>query len=166
VDAAVAELGGGRRRSPTASLVLPHADIADVEGRLLETLRELGASLDRDQIEHLGGWYGTEASEVVRYAVTRQLLHRLAPGAAVLAGEIVYAVEYAQARRLGDAVLRRTPLGSAGDPGSDALEAAADLMAERLGWPADRRASEIADVRRRYPASMASPPARPAVTAR
>jgi glycerol-3-phosphate dehydrogenase len=151
VDAVVSEIGGGRRRARTAAHVLPHADIADVEGRLVETLREIGVSLDRDQIEHLGSWYGTEASDVVRFAFERGLMRRLADGEAVLAGEIAYAVEHAQAVRLADVVLRRTPLGSAGHP--------ADVMGERLGWTPEQRAAEIQDVLQRYPAPAARPAA-------
>lgn len=151
VSAACVELGGRFRRSRTAATPLPHADIADVEGRLIETLRGLGVDLDRHVIEHLTGWYGTEASDVVRYAVEMKALDRLTDDAAVLRGEVAYAVDHAQARRLADAVLRRTPLGSAGHPGRPALERAADVMAGKLGWSADRRASEIAAVEAVYP---------------
>jgi glycerol-3-phosphate dehydrogenase len=68
----------------------------------------------------------------------------------VLAGEIAYAVEHGAAVRLADAVLRRTPLGGTGHPGDAALNAAADLLAARLGWSASERASEIAHVEARY----------------
>ena len=48
VDAVCAE----HRRAPrdrcrTATSALPHAGIADVEGRLVETLRDLGVDADR-----------------------------------------------------------------------------------------------------------------------
>ena len=62
----------GRSATPcrTAATVLPHAGIADVEGRLIETLRELRLDLDRDVIEHLTSWYGTEATEIARFAAS------------------------------------------------------------------------------------------------
>jgi glycerol-3-phosphate dehydrogenase len=88
-------------------------------------------------LEHLTSWYGTEASDVVRHASARHQLDRLAdsPGAdrrgqlrrAELAGP-----------HLGDAVLRRTPLGSAGHPGQPALARAAAVMAAELNWTAKR----------------------------
>jgi glycerol-3-phosphate dehydrogenase len=166
VDAVVQDIGG-RRRCPTAALVLPHADIADVEGRLLETARDIRVSLERDQIEHLGGWYGTEASDVLRYSEAHGLLQRLDGTVPVVAGEIAYAVDHAQAIHLSDAVLRRTPLGSAGHPGLPALEAAAAVMGQKLGWSADQRAAEVAEVVRRYPPTAPSPePARAVATAR
>jgi glycerol-3-phosphate dehydrogenase len=143
VSLACQDLGGHHRRSRTAAAPLPHAGIADVEGRLVETLRSLGLELDRDVIDHLTGWYGTEASDVVRYAADRNRLDRIAPQSAVLSGEIAYAAERADALRLEDAVLRRTPLGAAGDPGQEALERAAMVMAETLGWSEATRAQEV-----------------------
>jgi glycerol-3-phosphate dehydrogenase len=151
VDAACAELAGRFRRSRTAATPLPHADIADVEGRLIETLRELDLALDRDVMEHLTSWYGTEASDVVRYAAQANLLDRLSPETPVLTAEMAYAVDHAQARALSDAVLRRTPLGSAGHPGRAAIERAAEIVSGKLGWTAERRASEIEAVEGVYP---------------
>ncbi len=151
IDAVCAEVGGHRRPSSTASTTLPHAGIADVEGRLVETLRALGVDLDRDVIEHLTGWYGTEASDVVRTAASANELDRVSPDSPVLAGEIGYAARHAQAKRLSDAVLRRTPLGSAGHPGRAALERSADVMARVHGWTLEQREAEIRTVEERYP---------------
>ena len=157
VDAVTAEVGGGRRRARTADVVLPHADIADVEGRLIETARGLGVMLDRDVIEHLGSWYGTEASDVVRYAIETGLLARIDAAQPMLAGEIAYAAANAHAVRLSDVVLRRTPIGSAGHPGVGMINAAADLMGDRCGWSVEQRAREIADLERVYPAAATAP---------
>jgi glycerol-3-phosphate dehydrogenase len=155
VDAVSAEIGGRHRPSRTATTSLPYAGIADVEGRLLETLRDLGLEVDRDVVEHLAGWYGTEASDLIRFAAGRNALERLTKDAPVLTGEILYAAEHARAWRLGDAVLRRTPLGSAGHPGLAALECAARVMAASKGWDATRVAEEIAAVERLYPVPIA-----------
>jgi glycerol-3-phosphate dehydrogenase len=146
VDAIVVDLHGKRRGpSRTARTVLPYAGIADVEGRLTETLRTLGLSLDLDVVQHLSDWYGTEASAVVTMAAERGLLDRISTESPVLAGEIAYAAEESMAERLSDATLRRTPLGSAGHPGPAALERAADVMAGIAGWSAERRQREILD---------------------
>jgi glycerol-3-phosphate dehydrogenase len=151
VDRVCSALGRSPGRCRTGSAPLPHANVADVEGRLAETQRDLRVELDRDQAEHLSGWYGTEASEVVRSAVDAGLLDRLSTGTPVLCGEIAYAVDSAAAVHLSDAVLRRTPLGSAGHPGREALTRAADIMGQKLGWDAERRAEEIALVEDIYP---------------
>jgi glycerol-3-phosphate dehydrogenase len=154
VDAVMRDLGRPRGTCRTLEVELPHAGVADVEGRLLESLRDLGLTLDRDVIAHLSGWYGTEASEIVRFAQTTAGLERLGPGCPVLAAEIGYAVEHGSARALGDAVLRRTPLGNAGPPGRPLLERAADLMGARLKWDAARKAAEIDAVEGGYPSAV------------
>jgi glycerol-3-phosphate dehydrogenase len=154
VDAACAVLSRPHGRCRTGTIALPYAGVADVEGRLLETLRDIGLSLDRDVLAHLAGWYGTEASDVVHHARQAGLLDRLTPQSPVIAGEIAYAVAHSSARRLGDAVLRRTPLGSAGHPGGAALERAAGIMAERLGWDRARIDQELAAVECLYPAAI------------
>lgn len=145
VDAVIGEIGTrSGRPCRTSSTILPHANIADAEGLLIETARGLQVNLDRETLDHLAGWYGTEAPAVVRYASKTGLLDRLSEAAAVMTGEVAYAVEFASAVRLSDAVLRRLPLGSAGHPGHTALQRAADIMGAKLDWTATRRLDEIA----------------------
>jgi glycerol-3-phosphate dehydrogenase len=87
----------------------------------------------------------------VRHAAAQKLLDRLDASSPVLAGEIDYAAANAQAVRLSDAVLRRTPLGSAGYPGASALERAAAMLAPRHGWDEPRVREEIGLVEAAYP---------------
>jgi glycerol-3-phosphate dehydrogenase len=95
--------------------------------------------------------YGTEQESIRALARARpELAEPVAPGCAVTKGEIVYAVQQEMAVRLSDAVLRRTPLGAAGDPGSEALTVAAHLMGDELGWSAAERRTQIADVATLY----------------
>jgi glycerol-3-phosphate dehydrogenase len=124
--------------------------IADVHGRLVEMQRHLDIQLEDDQAAHLAGWYGTEAPGVLQYCAQTGLLDRLGARSPILSGEIGYSVRHAGAVRLGDAVLRRTPAGSAGHPGADVLTRAAAVMAKELGWSGDRTAEEVRDVERRY----------------
>jgi len=153
IDAACEEL----RREPghcrTAETLLPFAAIADVEGRLVETQRELVLDLEPDIAAHLASWYGSEAPEVLRYSAQIQAVDRLDGSTPVLAGEIAYAVARAAAVRLGDVVFRRTALGSAGHHRQPALARAGDIMAGALGWSAARQAEEITAVEARYPSA-------------
>ncbi len=158
VDAIVRTLGKPALKSRTDSTILPHGGIADAEGRLIETLRDLDVTLDRDVIEHLTSWYSTEATEVIRFAASNGDVDRVHAGSPVLAAELGYAVEHAQAHRLADAVLRRTSLGSAGYPGRAALERAAEVLGTRLHWTEAQRAAEIAAVEAIYPATARRTP--------
>jgi glycerol-3-phosphate dehydrogenase len=150
VNLASRDIGGHHRRSRTAATRLPHAGIADVEGWLVETMRAIGVELDRDVMDHLTGWYGTEASDVVRFGAARNRLDRLDPHSPVLADEIAYAAENADAVRLADAVLRRTALGGAGHPGNEALQRAAAIMAETCRWTEARREEELEATEAKY----------------
>jgi glycerol-3-phosphate dehydrogenase len=151
VNLICAALGRPAGRCRTGQSPLPHAGIADVEGLLTEAERGLHVEIDRDVREHLSGWYGTEAASVLRYSVERHLQERLSGETAVLAGEIAYAVEHAAARRLSDAILRRTSLGLTGHPGQASLRRAAEVMGRQLSWDAGRVAEEIARVEAVYP---------------
>ena len=68
----------------------------------------------------------------------------------VTRAEVRHATREEMAVRLSDAVMRRTEAGSAGHPGDDALEAAAEVMAAELGWSRERIVREIDDVRQAY----------------
>jgi len=150
VDAVARMIGTPTRPCATATAVLPHADVADSDGLLQEMARALGVSLDKDIQSHLAGWYGTEGPEVLRCAHEAGALARLAPTSPVSEGEVIYAARNAAAVRLEDVVFRRTPLGSAGDPGEAAIGRAGEIMARELGWPNERREQELARVRQRF----------------
>jgi glycerol-3-phosphate dehydrogenase len=62
----------------------------------------------------------------------------------------VHAVRAEMAVKLADCVFRRTELGTANHPGPQALETSAMLMANELGWKADRTALELAEVRGQF----------------
>jgi len=51
---------------------------------------------------------------------------------------------------LADAVMRRTTIGALGCPDEPTLTASAAIVADVLGWPAERQRAEIAAVRRMY----------------
>ncbi len=97
--------------------------------------------------EQLAGRYGHEAREVLRIAATRGELAQPvvdAPGAPPdLLAEVVHAARSAQARTVGDALLRRTRLGltaarEVAEPTGDTARRVARAMAPELGWAAAR----------------------------
>jgi glycerol-3-phosphate dehydrogenase len=154
IDAMAREAGWRVPASQTARTVLPHA--GEVDGaELARDIAATSARLSLENVEHLIGWYGTEAPAVARFAREHGLLEPLAEGTPVLRGEVAYAIEHTQAVRLSDAALRRTALGVAGPPPSGSLEAAAAIMGDRLGWDAERQAAEMAEVWNRYASAIA-----------
>jgi glycerol-3-phosphate dehydrogenase len=150
-ERAVDALGLARTTLRTATTLLPHADVADSDGLLQETLRRLRRTVDRDVMKHLASWYGTEGATVVEASADGDGLERLSPDTPVLCGEIRYAARHSAVVRLADVVFRRTPLASAGHPGEAALTRAGALTAEELGWTDARLSEELALVRSRLP---------------
>jgi glycerol-3-phosphate dehydrogenase len=65
---------------------------------------------------------------VLRFAVNRQWLARVAETSPVLAAEMAYASEHAMAMHVDDAIYRRTPVGAAGPPPDAVVSNAAAAM--------------------------------------
>jgi glycerol-3-phosphate dehydrogenase len=102
--------------------------------------------------ERLSRLYGTERAHVEAIAAHSYdqscvAALRLSP---VLDAEIAFVVREEMAVHLTDALLRRTDAGSAGHPGAQAIEKAAKVMGDILGWSDDRRRDEMDAVERVY----------------
>jgi len=109
------------------------------------------AGLAPDAAAHLKAQYGSRAGEVAAMAGgDAALLSPLSPDTPVLGCEVVQALEAEMARHLADVSLRRTVLGKMGRPSEQALGAALDIMADRLGWDQARREAELAQALKPY----------------
>jgi glycerol-3-phosphate dehydrogenase len=143
----------GRAPTPDEEAEEPPLPGGDFAG----DLELLAATLDRATgvgpraAARLVRLYGAEAAEVVALGP-----EPLAPGVAVLAGEVEWAVAVEGAATADDVVYRRTR-AALYDP--DAREAIVGPVAERLasllGWGAERTAREVEAVRHRLAADLA-----------
>lgn len=98
-------------------------------------------------MEHLVYTYGAQYPRVVDYVrADSRLGQTLGPATPVIAAEVVHAVREEMAQSLGDVMLRRTPLGSAGLPDDACLRACASVMAEEFGWGDARCRKEVETV--------------------
>jgi glycerol-3-phosphate dehydrogenase len=142
--------------SPTALVPLQGADgfRAAWTGR-----RELAdrAGVSHSTVERLLGRYGDGVHELLALVARRPALAEpLEGGCGHLAAEVVYACTHEGALRLEDVLERRTRLAIvAPDRGLAAAAPAAPLMAEELGWDAERTAREVDAWRRRVAAERA-----------
>lgn len=137
--------------SRTATTPLVGGDIEDyasfVRDGMRATGRDANSTASRERLSRL---YGTERASVEAIAAASALAQPIGAVCPVLGAEIVFVVREEMAVHLTDALLRRTDAGAAGHPGADALESAARLMGDILGWSDDRRREEIAMVERVY----------------
>jgi glycerol-3-phosphate dehydrogenase len=150
-DAVAARLGKRVRPSRTATTTLPGAGIADHEALAIETARDLRLEVPLPTIRHLIRLYAEAAADIVRLMHERADLRApVVSGAETLGAEVVYVIRQEMALTLADIVVRRTGLGSAGEPPGEVIAVCARLAAAELGWDEARTAAEIAAVQRVY----------------
>ena len=144
--------------SRTASTVLPGAGIADHEALAIERSRAIDFDVPIATIRHLIAKYAERAPDVITIMQQRpELRAPLSPADQTLGAEVLYVIHNEMALRLGDIVIRRTALGSAGHPGNAAIDAAATIAAAELKWDSERTRDEIASVRRFYEVGGSAP---------
>jgi len=130
---------------------LPGGSIRDVGNVIADARREHDEGLPADTIPHLIAAYGSRYREVLHLADGRaDWRARVGEGSPVIGAQLVWAVRKEMAVTLGDAVLRRTPLGAVGYPGDAGVERAASIVGSELGWDDERRRREIDEVRAFY----------------
>jgi glycerol-3-phosphate dehydrogenase len=150
VVARVASILGRPLPAPGEATPLPGGDFA---GELDALAARLAADtgIAEPAAARLVRLYGSEAEAVVGRG-----REPIAPGAAVLAGEIGHAVALEAARTLEDVVYRRTRAALYDPSAREAMvDPAAERMAVLLGWSPERVERERAAVRARLAADLA-----------
>jgi glycerol-3-phosphate dehydrogenase len=107
--------------------------------------------LNSDTITRMLHLYGSEYRKVLEFIDDNPVLSHTLGDSSVIGAEVIYAIRCELAYKLGDVVLRRTELGTGGNPGAAALEQCAALMAQEHKWSKARMQSEVAEVRRAFP---------------
>jgi glycerol-3-phosphate dehydrogenase len=155
VDLAVGKLVGRARPSRTAVTRIHGGSIESFEDFVRGALAR-HAELPPDVVRSLAHNYGSELGAVLNYASAgNEHLARTLGKTRTLGAEVIYALREEMAQSLADVVLRRTDLGTGGDPGEEALEQCARIAAEELGWNERRVRDELAETRRSFPDARA-----------
>lgn len=123
--------------------------IDDFEALVRDAATAAAGTVGPQSLRALAHNHGTAMRELLGMVGQQPHLARPLGNSLVLAVEVAYAAQHEMALTLADVVFRRTDLCTTGNPGESALQAAAQVMAESLGWPEARRLSELDDVRRR-----------------
>ncbi|MBU6444089.1 MAG: glycerol-3-phosphate dehydrogenase/oxidase [Alphaproteobacteria bacterium] len=137
-DTIVAKLGATALPCTTARMRLPGGWI-DNFANLVARARHAQPDL---AVEHLLRLYGTRLTKVLELA-SDPALRRPLSASGDIGAQVLYAVREEMAMTLEDVVMRRTGIGQLGDPGAEAINSVADLMAGELGWDRARRDAEI-----------------------
>jgi glycerol-3-phosphate dehydrogenase len=151
VDRAAARLQRPPVPCRTATHPLPGGSIRDLALSIGDARRLHDVGLPSDAIPHLVTAYGSRYRDVLDLAQQQPAWRtRLADASPVIGAQLVWAARREMAVTLADAVIRRTPLGALGYPGDAAVERAAQIVGDELGWSEDRRREEMAGVKRFY----------------
>ena len=104
-----------------------------------------------DVIRHLIFNYGSKYTCIVENGTENTDLYELVQGSSeVIKAEVVHGIREEMALKLTDIVLRRTDLGSAGNPGDQALKTCAEIMAGELGWDNNKIQEELEEAKGIY----------------
>ncbi|MGB2717119.1 MAG: glycerol-3-phosphate dehydrogenase/oxidase [Vicinamibacterales bacterium] len=151
------------RATAAAAAELVATKLGKPSGRQLPSLEPIsgGDITDLDRYEHeamstgtvppstvrrLIAAYGSRYDQIVRLMGDNPTLGApLSSACRVTRAEVVYSVREEMAIHLSDVLLRRTEAGTGGHPGEAAIQAAAEVMANELGWSASRAEVEKGD---------------------
>ena len=137
------KLGRATSSSRTAWVPLRGGDIERFDEFEATALAGRPAAVSAESIAALVRNHGSAYPEVMAHGERDANLLGALPGSHTLRAEVVHAVRSEMAVCLEDVVFGRSDLGTAGHPGPEALEQAALLMAQELGWDESRRRKEL-----------------------
>ncbi|MFB0566638.1 MAG: FAD-dependent oxidoreductase [Candidatus Aminicenantaceae bacterium] len=149
IDLVFKKLGRKSPRCLTEEIPIYGGHIERFEDYLSSAIKE--NEFEKRVIRHLVYNYGSKYKDILSYGQRDQSWLQIVDGSdEVLRAEILNSVQNEVAQKLSDVVLRRTDLGSAGNPGDTALRAAAEIMAKELNWDEERIKKEIQETRAIY----------------
>jgi glycerol-3-phosphate dehydrogenase len=139
------KLGRNLGKSVTNKQFLTGCEIKNLNFFMNEA-REQANGLSRATLEYLARNYGTEYREIVKLAREDQALSETLNDDGEIQAQVVYAARNEMARTLSDVVMRRTGIGTLGNPGEAVLRKVAVLAAKELRWDKEKTEKEIAAV--------------------
>jgi len=133
IDLSFRKLNRIAPRCTTGAVPLPGAN--GVAWSAFAATFRRACGLEAAPAERLLHIYGVTAWEIVRLARAKpELMRSFDPESGALGAEIVHAVRYEEAETLSDILLRRTMVGLWPNSGLSALEGAAQVAVQHLGW--------------------------------
>ena len=147
VDLVLRKLGREEIPGRTRTTPVYGGEIADFREFQSQLTRQL-PDLEGEALACLAHTYGTGCGEIIDLiAAEPGLGQRISSQAPVLRAAVIQAIRHEMALKLADVVWRRTELASTGRLDDRTLIACAEIMAGELGWDADTKNQEIAEIR-------------------
>ncbi len=125
---------------------LSGCEIKDI-GDFIQTLKTANSDFCEKTVDCIGRYYGTESGKVLDLARKNKSLSKTLNEDGEIAAQVVYAIREEMAITLKDILLRRTGIGTLGDPGDETIASVADIAAAELHWNSGRKADEISEIK-------------------
>jgi glycerol-3-phosphate dehydrogenase len=134
--------GKGYKKSVTAKQYLAGCEIKDINA-FVASAKTANQDFSGSTVDYLARIYGTELTGVMD--ITRSDKKYATPLNAdgEMPAQILYAIKNEMARSLTDILIRRTGIGTLGNPGSSVLESIAETASRELNWSAARIDNEL-----------------------
>jgi glycerol-3-phosphate dehydrogenase len=111
----------------------------------LDGIQKKQNGFSRATVDYLGRNYGTEYEAVLQLAGEDRAWSEAINEDGEILAQVVYAIRHEMARTLPDIVMRRTGIGTLGNPGENVLLKVAQVAAGELQWDQNRVKKEMAD---------------------
>ena len=147
VDLVLHKLSRPFVNSRTATVPVYGGEIDRFGEFLAQTIAQHHNEISEESIIHLVHSYGSNYPSILNYAAkVPNTMETITANSPVLKAEIIHALREEMAQTLADVACRRTPLGAAGHPDQNTLQACVSLIAAEKGWDRNRCDEEIAAV--------------------
>ncbi|PKN71521.1 MAG: glycerol-3-phosphate dehydrogenase [Deltaproteobacteria bacterium HGW-Deltaproteobacteria-12] len=134
-----------RVRSITAKHYLAGSEIRDMDAFVRAVHRD-NKDFSGPTLEYLSRNYGTEYAAILELAREDSRLADTLNADGEILAQVTYAIRQEMALTLSDIVMRRTGIGTLGNPGKEVLQKVAAIAARELNWDAGKIKQEISDV--------------------
>ena len=94
-------------------------------------------------LKYLSRNYGTEYADILNLAREDKTLAETLNDDGEILAEVTYAIRHEMARTLSDIIMRRSGIGTLGNPGENVLHKVAAIAAKELNWTSERVEQEI-----------------------
>jgi len=128
---------------------LAGCDIQDLENFIKE-LKAANPDFKEKTIGCLARYYGRECKDVLLLARQDQSLAEPMNDDGEIFAQAVYAIRQEMALTLKDILIRRTGMGTLGNPGDEKILKLADLAAKELNWDETRKEQEIKEAKKLF----------------
>jgi len=142
VNLAARKLNIPVHKSKTATQFLSVSEIPDINEYLLNAKKE-NSDFNEKTVETLVKYYGNEFSDILDIARENSLYAEKINFDGEILAQVIFAVRKEQAFNLDDILLRRTGIGTLGNPGMQVLKNIAACAGRELNWTMQKRFNEI-----------------------